>query len=263
MPKVQGTINLDRVFGNSLDFFVILSSLGGIIGSKGQANYCAGCTFQDAFARHRASLSRPVRTIDLCAIDSEGYTAENQFAAAHAIRQGSQMMNLEKLLALLDHAISWPLPTEATTAQVVTGARLQDSAHVFGSSEADPRFSHTWERHSRQNVVSDKGDEGDLFSRLQEASTQQDALNIVQRAIITRISKLLDVPTTDINPRQTVSSYGIDSLVAVEFRNWILKHLEANVQSFELLSAFSIQELAQIIVERSKFVPPAMLVAKN
>jgi NAD(P)-dependent dehydrogenase (short-subunit alcohol dehydrogenase family) len=45
-PKVQGTWNVHEVFGDSLDFFILLSSSGGIIGSFSQGNYCAGNTFQ-------------------------------------------------------------------------------------------------------------------------------------------------------------------------------------------------------------------------
>jgi emericellamide synthase (highly reducing iterative type I polyketide synthase) len=55
-PKVNGTWNIHEVFGDSLEFFVLLSSSGGVIGSFSQGNYCAGNTFQDAFARYRAGL---------------------------------------------------------------------------------------------------------------------------------------------------------------------------------------------------------------
>jgi NAD(P)-dependent dehydrogenase (short-subunit alcohol dehydrogenase family) len=58
-PKVHGTWNIHEVFGNSLDFFVLLSSSGGVIGSFSQGNYCAGNTFQDAFARYRAGVGLP------------------------------------------------------------------------------------------------------------------------------------------------------------------------------------------------------------
>lgn len=60
-PKVHGTWNIHEVFGNSLDFFVLLSSSGGVIGSFSQGNYCAGNTFQDAFARYRAGFGLPGR----------------------------------------------------------------------------------------------------------------------------------------------------------------------------------------------------------
>jgi len=58
-PKVRGTWNIHEVFGDSLDFFVLLSSSGGVIGSFSQGNYCAGNTFQDAFARYRSGLGLP------------------------------------------------------------------------------------------------------------------------------------------------------------------------------------------------------------
>ena len=40
--KVQGTWNLHNVAlenGNKLDFFTMLSSISGVVGQKGQANY--------------------------------------------------------------------------------------------------------------------------------------------------------------------------------------------------------------------------------
>lgn len=61
-PKVYGSWNIHEVFGHSLDFFVLLSSIGGVIGSLGQGNYGAGNTFQDAIARSRAALGLPGNT---------------------------------------------------------------------------------------------------------------------------------------------------------------------------------------------------------
>ena len=52
--KMHGTRNLDEGFrSSSLDFFVMLSSLSGVIGTRGQANYAAGNTYQDEFAQAR------------------------------------------------------------------------------------------------------------------------------------------------------------------------------------------------------------------
>ncbi|KAH9891384.1 KR domain-containing protein [Xylariomycetidae sp. FL2044] len=57
-PKVQGTWNLHNAVPSDLDFFVLVSSLGGIIGQLGQANYASASTFLDAFVqyRHRSGL---------------------------------------------------------------------------------------------------------------------------------------------------------------------------------------------------------------
>ena len=44
-PKVLGTRNLHTQFGSTLDFFVMLSSVIGVLGNTSQANYAAGGTF--------------------------------------------------------------------------------------------------------------------------------------------------------------------------------------------------------------------------
>jgi L-ascorbate metabolism protein UlaG (beta-lactamase superfamily) len=54
--KVTGTKNLHEVLSHfPLDFFVITSSVSGVLGTPGQSNYAAGDTYLDVFARHRHS----------------------------------------------------------------------------------------------------------------------------------------------------------------------------------------------------------------
>lgn len=50
-PKTLGTVNLYQAFKEeNLDFMMFFSSGQSFIGSPGQSNYAAGCTFKDAFA---------------------------------------------------------------------------------------------------------------------------------------------------------------------------------------------------------------------
>src|SRR5262249_60233245 len=55
-PKVQGTLVLERALaGEPLDFFLLCSSITGVLGGFGQVDYCAANAFLDAFARSRAT----------------------------------------------------------------------------------------------------------------------------------------------------------------------------------------------------------------
>ncbi|MFW6724744.1 SDR family NAD(P)-dependent oxidoreductase [Streptomyces sp. MAR4 CNY-716] len=55
-PKVDGVVWLDRATAaDELDFFVLMSSVAGVLGNAGQADYAAANRFLDAFARHRAA----------------------------------------------------------------------------------------------------------------------------------------------------------------------------------------------------------------
>jgi NAD(P)-dependent dehydrogenase (short-subunit alcohol dehydrogenase family) len=77
-PKIQGTWNLHELMLKDLEFFIMLSSATAIIGNRGQANYCAGNTFQDALAYYRKALGLPAVSIDLGAIRGIGWVAENK-----------------------------------------------------------------------------------------------------------------------------------------------------------------------------------------
>ncbi|ADM70832.1 Polyketide synthase PksN [Paenibacillus polymyxa E681] len=57
-PKVAGLVNLDQATKElHLDFFILFSSIAGIMGNPGQADYSAANAFMDAYAAYRNSLA--------------------------------------------------------------------------------------------------------------------------------------------------------------------------------------------------------------
>ncbi|TGO53087.1 hypothetical protein BCON_0130g00320 [Botryotinia convoluta] len=79
--KFNGTWNLHHVSQEQkepLDFFTLLSSISGIVGKKGQANYATGNTFLDAFAQYRETLGLRANSVDLGLIEDVGYVAEQE-----------------------------------------------------------------------------------------------------------------------------------------------------------------------------------------
>ncbi|RDW56652.1 hypothetical protein BP6252_14065 [Coleophoma cylindrospora] len=264
LPKVQGTLNLQSVFGESLEFFILLSSGTGIIGSFGQGNYCAGNTFQDAFARWRTSRGLPARTIDLGPVEGEGYAAENENALEFTIRQGMGVVKLEEVVALINHAITYPYAKDVSCSQTLAATRRADPAS--GSDEAavqrpDPKFVHLWAGSSKTDIKSADSGEFDFRDALRSATTHNVAIEAAQTAIVIKLSKLLAMPIEDIRPERAVGTYGMDSLISVELRNWMAVQLEANIQQFELMAAKSIQELAAMAAERSRLVSNAVWLA--
>lgn len=61
-PKVAGTIHLDRLIQEPLDFFILFSSIASTLGLPGQVDYTAANSFLDAFAINRAARA-PGRTV--------------------------------------------------------------------------------------------------------------------------------------------------------------------------------------------------------
>jgi hypothetical protein len=78
--KLAGTWNLHKAAMEAnlnLDFFSMLSSISGVVGQKGQANYAAANAFLDAFASYRRSLGLRANSIDLGAVEEVGYISRN------------------------------------------------------------------------------------------------------------------------------------------------------------------------------------------
>lgn len=265
LPKVQGTMNLHAIFGESLDFFIMLSSGTGIIGSFGQGNYAAGNTFQDAFARWRTSHGLPARTIDLGPVEGEGYAAENENALEFTLRQGMGIVKLDEVMSLINHAIAFPLLHDVAASQTLAATRRADP--TSGTDEAavqrvDPKFSHLWTSSSTASRTVKVGGEFDFKSELRSATTFSTAVDAAQTAIINKLSKLLAMQIEDISAERPVGSYGMDSLISVELRNWMSVQLEAAIQQFELMSAKSIRDLASMATERSRLVAASIVATK-
>lgn len=82
LPKTRGSRNLLAQLWPADDpFFVLLSSITGVIGNTAQANYASGNTFEDALAHHaRAHLGIRATSIDVGLVsDSSHFTASGDF----------------------------------------------------------------------------------------------------------------------------------------------------------------------------------------
>ena len=77
MPKLTGTLVLDRVFdARTLDFFVLYSSTSAFAGLPGQIDYAAANAFLDAFAHHRNARGANVIAINWPAWKQSGMAAK-------------------------------------------------------------------------------------------------------------------------------------------------------------------------------------------
>lgn len=65
-PKVLGSKHLNEVTAElNLDFFLMMSSVSGVLGTPGQANYAAANSYMDALTRLRQSQGKPACAIAL------------------------------------------------------------------------------------------------------------------------------------------------------------------------------------------------------
>ncbi|KAB8257378.1 hypothetical protein BDV32DRAFT_140451 [Aspergillus pseudonomiae] len=251
-PKYHGTWNLHRYLPSNLDWFILLSSISGIIGNATQAAYAAGSTFMDSFAAYRNSLGLPAVSLDLGVITDVGYLAENKELASRMGQQGFQGTDTKTLMSLIEVAIM-SCQKDRTISQIITGLGQWKPGRSLPNFDA-PLFSHFRRLHLDTSVNAQTEIPDTLRQDLQATKTLEDAAAVIYTALSARIATNLSIPVDSINPTGPITEYGIDSHVAVELRNWISKHMEGTVPILDILSSSSLTELAGKIADRSNLV---------
>ncbi|KAF9883547.1 hypothetical protein FE257_003186 [Aspergillus nanangensis] len=257
-PKYAGTWNLHRTLPRTLDWFIMLSSISGLIGNPTQAAYAAGSTFMDAFAAYRHTLGLPAISLDLGVITDAGYLSENASLASKMSQQGFHGTDTKTLPALIEAAIvnsALPTPNNNNNPQIITGLGEWKEGHSLASFEA-PLFAHFRRRFLDSSVWAQTGAASlvTLRAELQNAKTLEEASVVVYGALGARVAGHMAIPVESIDPGGPISEYGIDSHVAVELRNWIAKSMESMVPILEILASGSLMELAAKIAGKSALV---------
>ena len=257
-PKVSGTYNLHEEFQHRppLDFFIMLSSYVGLLGSTGQSNYAAASTFQDAFAQWRTTQGLPTHSIDLGTVQGAGYLHEKPDSVAHFERLGLGGISLEAFHALVGYAILRSMD-DAPATQTAIGWAPPTTWTLSNYKELDPRFSHL---RPQTNSLTDTGSSNNsngnnstsptspesLSQTLARCTSQEDFLSAICTAISQQIVSILGVAVEDIDLGKSIAAYGGDSLVAVEFRNWFRKELNCTFTTDQISTGYSVNELASV-----------------
>ena len=77
-------------------------------------------------------------------------------------------------------------------------------------------------------------------------------------ALAGKVAGVLMRPVEEVSGDQPMAGYGLDSLVAVEIRNWIARELGVKVSMFDLISGNTLEMLAVVVVLKAKGVSAAV-----
>ncbi|KAI9164038.1 Reducing polyketide synthase DEP5 [Paramyrothecium foliicola] len=240
-PKILGAVNLHSVLSETpLDFFVMTSSVSGILGNPGQSNYAAANSYLDSLARHRHIAEKPATSLVLPMVLGVGVVAENTQLEDALLRKGMYGIDEEHLLEGFEAAI---VSNKQDTDLVVVGldaAKLQKAANDPIATDVfwleDARFSHVV--HDMRSAADDATSSGaqSILATIKAAGSAAEAVQLVTEHFVEKLTRMLMLGPDDFEVDvKSIADYGVDSMIGAELRNWIFKEYKMDIPFQQLL----------------------------
>ncbi|EHK18438.1 putative polyketide synthase [Trichoderma virens Gv29-8] len=286
-PKWKGSWNLHHALEGhdaDLDFFLLTSSISGSCGTATESNYCSANGFLDSFARWRRSQGKPAVSVGLGMISEVGYLHENPDIEAMLLRKGIQPLNEDEFLQVLDYGISGP----GSDSEFGRGVSMtSESAHILTGLESygvRKLMAQGFEVNngvmdeSRTSILAasllsekdakeeEKGaDVGQLLaaaewvkdvpanalSMLIPEASAPTMLDAILRLTKKRFSNLILMQLDAVDDSAPLPSFGVDSMLAAEFRTWFFNTFKIDVPFLDIVSPQkSLHTLAEFIEEK-------------
>ena len=237
-PKVEGAWNLHRqTLGRSLDHFILFSSLSSVFGHAGQGNYAAANAFLDALAHHRRALGLPGLAINWGHLGGVGYLARRRQLGERLERQGVRSFTIRQALTLLERSI------RRGVVQVSVMRMDWSTWRGLGlTGRVSPRFADLLERAGPASG-DDRRAGLSAFESVREAGPAERPARVAD-LLRSKVARILGADPAALDGERTLLDLGLDSLMAVELRNWIETELRANLPIVELMRSPDLVRLA-------------------
>ncbi len=237
-PKMMGAWLLHRLLEDApLDFFVLFSSAGSVLGQPGQGNYAAANAFLDALAHHRRAQGRPALSINWGAWSGLGF----------ADTPGGQ--RLAARLALLGIKSIAP----AAGLEVLGRLLRQGSTQVAVVPVDWERYRQFYPAGTESPLLSELATEADNSFQAARPGEKRSALlaaepaercRLLESYLTELVTRVLGLSASRLDIHQPLSNLGLDSLMAVEVKNRIAVDLGVNVPMVTFLSGPSVEQAA-------------------
>ena len=233
--KVAGAWNLDQLtMQMPLDFFVLFSSVASLIGSAGQASYAAANAYLDALAKNRRAAGLPALSINWGGWAEVGMAAR---AAARTPHQTEyQLMPPDLALAALKKAL------------LMRAAQVGIAAIDWGAHSAlhgkRPFFKDVLPKTVQQGSASSAHRTSrERFLDVLRGSLSPERKSLLTQYLVEILAPTLGIEPRTIQPSEPITDYGLDSLMALEFRNRINSEFQIQIPAVQLLRGMTLGEV--------------------
>ncbi|KAI0424582.1 hypothetical protein F5Y09DRAFT_353266 [Xylaria sp. FL1042] len=260
-PKTVGSANLDIAFSDSdLGFFIMTSSFAAIGGHMGQSNYAAANMYMNGLAANRRKRGLAGTALNIGVIYGLGFLQrEKTHLYAGLEREGYPPISEHQLHCMFLEAIVAGRPTDDATERgpvdITTGLRRfrRGSPNPLHWHE-DPRFGHFAMRPetdgSAAEMQKNKTKNKSLQEQLAGLLYKEDLAHTISHALEERLRAFMQfVDDVSIDMHSSLMDLGVDSLTAVEVRNWFNRSLGKDFPVMKIMNTPSILQLCMDAAE--------------
>ncbi|KAK3681229.1 polyketide synthase [Podospora appendiculata] len=254
-PKLHGTYYLHKATENlDLDFFVSFSSAASVVGSMGQANYVAANTYMDALMRHRRERGLAGTSMSVGVVDDVGVVAEDSTLSSILDRLGYDTITRDEVLYQVEEAV---ISSKGAYARgdgidyhhITTGINNRRKDLYWAQR---PLFRNLYENLDLSVDGGGGKSTKNLSALLKNAADIDKRADVLTEAFIEKVAQVLGTPAESIHAKNTLSAYGLDSIVAVELRKWFFQTTNVDMPLFDILGAPSILALTRKAAENMR-----------
>jgi hypothetical protein len=254
-PKISGTWNLHELLPSGLDFFVMISSISSVMGNRGQANYAAANSFMDALAHYRTAKGERATSLNMGFFLSAGAVAESASLRDHfASKLPFVPVTEGELHALLSiYCNTSAAQSTKGDCQVILGMTTNQDMYKRNADAAywlqKPAFRQILATDHTGGTEKDQSRQGPgaAGKSLSSADSKEAIGVVVMDLLTTKLSKALGINKEEFSGKKPMHSYGIDSLVAVELRNWFSKEINVDIAVFDMLGGATIAAVVSLV----------------
>jgi len=252
-PRVSGAWQLHRLtLSQPLDFFVCFSSMASVFGLPSQAPYAASNTFLDALAFYRRSLGLPGLSINWGFLGEVGYVARNEKLGERFEGQGLLSFSPREACAILGRL----LQQQHSQVGVVRMDWSRWRKLTVSSMKVSPRFAPL-AREAEKQGNDGPSQEGIHIRKTLLAAAPEQRKEILLGFLRDKVARVLGSTPDKIDLAKPLTDIGVDSLMAVELRNWIEGELRVNLPIAELMQGPSVDRLTEILLVQLTSDAPA------
>lgn len=208
LPKISGALSLNRAFPpGTLDFFMLFSSCGQLLGFPGQGSYGSANTFLDAMATHRRNLGENSIAFQWSSWRGMGMGSDSDFVAAELYAKGITDITRNEAFQAWCHLAQYDLDHGV----ILRTRKLSPKEPV-----PSPILQDVIDRSLDDRATGNENSGSEASSTLLPSGAE--LKTYLDEHIRSCVASVLHLSPSDVDSRAALSDLGLDSVMSVAFR---------------------------------------------